>query len=108
MNNMKSGIISFFKILLFFIILITFTVFMSNNSDFVRVNLAPFDYILEIKLFLLIIISFVLGILAMILFNLIASLFGLKEIFSYFKRKKMEKEINKLKTKYSQLESENE
>lgn len=105
---MKNGIISFFKILLFFAILIVFTIFMSNNSDFVRINLAPFDYMLEMKLYLVVILSFVLGIFATILFNFITSFFGLKEFLYHFKNKRMEKEINKLKARNNQLESENE
>ena len=46
---MASKIIYLLKILLFLLIMILFTMFMSNNLDFVKVNLAPFDYILEIK-----------------------------------------------------------
>lgn len=80
---------------------------MSNNSDFVRINLAPFDYVLEMKLYLVVTLSFVFGIFATILFNFITSFFGLMEFLSYFRKKKMEREINKLKARNNQLENEN-
>lgn len=81
---------------------------MSNNSDFVKINLAPFDYILEIKLYLVVMLSFILGIFVVILFNFITGFFGLKEFLSYFRKKRLEKEINKLKARNNQLENEND
>ena len=105
---MKNGIVGFFKILLFFALLIIFTIFMSNNSDFVRINLAPFDYILEIKLYLVVMLSFILGIFVVILFNFITGFFGLKEFLSRFRKKRLEKEISKLKARNNQLENEND
>ena len=105
---MASKIIYLLKILLFLLIMILFTMFMSNNLDFVKVNLAPFDYILEISLFFLITISFVFGVFFTVLSSCISSFFGLKDLYQYIKNKKMEREITKLKNKFNKKEFEDE
>lgn len=48
--------------LFFYLILMSFfCIFILNNSTVVDLNLYPFNYVIEIKLFLLILISFFFG-----------------------------------------------
>lgn len=101
-------LISLIKIIIFFLFLVFFTVFVSNNSNFVRLNLSPFEYVLEIRVFLLILISFAFGVIMTALFNYICNMLNFKTFFYVRKTKVLEKELKNMKNKYKKLELKNE
>lgn len=61
MLNLLKSIIRITKAVFFSIILICFVTFMVNNRDVVTLQLFPLGFELETKVFVLIIISFLLG-----------------------------------------------
>ena len=74
----------------------TFATFFANNSIYVELNLAPFNYILEVKLFILVIFFFILG----FVFSFITDFFN--NLFLFFANIKDNK-IKKLKEKIKLL-----
>lgn len=77
-----------------------FAVFFINNSIDVELNLSPLNYIIEVKLFVLIIISFILG----FLFSFFTDF--LDGVFSFFGNIKNNR-IRKLKEKIKLLKIKN-
>jgi uncharacterized integral membrane protein len=58
---MLQKVIDILKITLLIVLFVIFVIFIFNNFEFVKINLFPFAYIVEIRLFLLIIFTFILG-----------------------------------------------
>lgn len=88
------------KIILTIILLIIFILFIFNNAEIIKINLFPFSYVIEIRLFLLIIFVFILGILFSTFINLIKNIFNIQKIKNNYKIKNIEKELKTLKNKY--------
>lgn len=71
-----------------------FATFFANNSVYVELNLTPFNYILEVKLFVVVIFFFVLG----FLFSFITDFFNnLLLFFTNIKNNKIKKLKEKVK-----------
>ena len=82
-----------------------FVFFIFNNTAMVAVNLWPIADVVEIRLFLLIIFVFVVGMLFSMFLNLIKSVFNIKEIYRV---KNLEKELNNLKIDYEKNKKDNQ
>ncbi len=91
-----SFIIKFLFLVAIFSILV---LFFSNNCIDIQLNLYPFNYIIETKLFVLMAISFILGFLFSVIFDCI------NKISNYF-NSVHKKKINKLREQVKELKSE--
>jgi uncharacterized integral membrane protein len=84
-----------------------FSVFFAvNNSDFVKLNLSPLGYVMEIRLFLLMMCSLAMGSLLTVLFGHVCRLFdflNLKKLYNSRRIGALENELKKLRTKCDQL-----
>ena len=93
------------KILLFFLFILVFMVFVFSNTAMVKISLFPFSTIIEIRLFLLVIFTFMLGFLFAMFLNFS------QNIFSDFKNNRkisnLEKEIKILKIKSNDKNEKN-
>ncbi len=74
-----------------------FVVFIFNNTSMIKLNLWPFANNIEIRLFLLIILVFILGMLFSMFLNVFKSCLNIK---NSYKIKNLEKELNNLKNNY--------
>jgi uncharacterized integral membrane protein len=97
MNFIKS-IFRIFRSIVFILALVSIVIFMVNNRDMITIHLHPLPFEIETRTFLIIIISFVLG----IVFGLLTYSQNLiKSAFTSFKSsrriKKLEKQIIKNK-----------
>lgn len=92
---MLNKIVDIFKIVLFLLFIVIFMVFVFSNTEMVKINLFPFSTMVEIRLFLLIIFTFLLGFLFALMLNFS------RNVINNFKNNKkisdLEKEIKTLK-----------
>lgn len=88
-----------FKVILISLLFLIFLVFIFSNTGIVKINLFPFSTIIEIRMFLLIIITFIFGFLFSMFLNLLNDAFGLQKLKYNLKITNMEKEIQILKNK---------
>lgn len=97
---MLNKICKILKLTCFSVFILLFTIFIFNNTDIITINLWPFKKQVSIRIFLLIIFIFILGMLFSMLLNLIKENFGIKKIKEEYRLKNIEKELNNLKNKY--------
>ena len=76
-----------------------FAVFFINNSIDVELNLSPLNYIVEVKLFVLIIISFIVGFLFSFFTDFLDGIFSFFENIKNNKIKRLKEKIKFLKIK---------
>ncbi len=104
---MLSKIKDISKIIIFSLLILLFIVFIFSNTEKVKINLFPFSTILEIRLFLLIIFTFIFGFLFSMFLNLLKGAFGLQRLKYNLKIINMEKEIQILKNNSSKKDDKN-
>lgn len=86
------------SLIIFIFLISVFAVFFINNSISVELNLSPFNYVVEVKLFVVIMLSFVLG----FLFSFLADF--LNGIYLFFENIKSNR-IRRLKEKIKLLKN---
>lgn len=86
------------SLIIFIFLISVFAVFFINNSINVELNLSPFNYVVEVKLFVVIMLSFVLG----FLFSFLADF--LNGIYLFFENIKSNR-IRRLKEKIKLLKN---
>ena len=101
---MANKIIKILKLTITLICVVIFTLFVFNNTTKTTINLWPFSTNIEIRVFLLIIFVFILGMLFSMLINFLKNVFGISKIKNNHKIKQLEKEINNLKKSYDKNE----
>ena len=89
------------NLIILVLLISVFAVFFINNSTDIELNLNPFNYVIEVKLFVVIIFSFIMG----FLFSFLTDF--LNSIYSFFDSLKSNK-IRKLKEKIKFLKIKNE
>ena len=89
------------NLIILVLLISVFAVFFINNSTDIELNLSPFNYVIEVKLFVVIIFSFIIG----FLFSFLTDF--LNSIYSFFDGLKSNK-IRKLKEKIKFLKIINE
>lgn len=104
---MLRKLVSFLKIVIFFLFLALFTIFVSNNLEFVHLNLSPFDYVVEARVFLLILISFAVGVILTACIGYVGSMFNFKIFFLTKKSRILERQLRNIRKKYGDLETKN-
>ncbi|MDR2777604.1 MAG: lipopolysaccharide assembly protein LapA domain-containing protein [Rickettsiales bacterium] len=105
---MIEGICGLLRLTVLFLLFALCVAFALNNADFVKLNLSPFGYIVEIRLFLLMLFSFITGSLLTALFGRIRRLFNvfdLKKLYSSRKIRTLENELRKLKNRCEKLKT---
>ncbi|MBO4956466.1 MAG: LapA family protein [Rickettsiales bacterium] len=101
---MLSKIIKICKLTITLICIVIFTLFVFNNTTKTTINLWPFSTNVEIRVFLLIIFVFILGMLFSMLINFIKNGLDISKIKDSYKIKQLEKEVNNLKNNYDKNE----
>lgn len=101
---MINKIIKICKLTLTLICVVIFTLFVFNNTTKTTINLWPFSTNIEIRIFLLIIFVFILGMLFSMLINFLKTGINISKIKNSHKIKQLEKEINNLKKNYDKSE----
>ena len=101
---MTNKIIKILKLTITLICVVIFTLFVFNNTTKTIINLWPFSTNIEIRVFLLIIFVFILGMLFSMLINFLKNGFDISKIKDNHKIKQLEKEINNLKKNYDKNE----
>jgi uncharacterized integral membrane protein len=99
------------KLTIFSLLFALCVAFALNNSDFVKLNLSPFNYVVEIRLFLLMLVSFILGSVLTVLFGHIQRLLGvfdLKRLYSSGRIRRLENELNRLRSRCDKLKNHSE
>ncbi len=96
------------KIIIFSLLFLLFIIFIFSNTEKVKINLFPFSNVLEIRIFLLIIITFISGFLFSMFLNILKDAFGLQKLKYNLKIANMEKEIQILKNKSNKEDNEND
>lgn len=91
-------VLNILKYITFSLLLIIVCLFVFNNTNMVEINLWPFSSVIKIRIFLLIVLSFIFGILFSTFINFINGNFGINKIKNRLYIKNLEKEVNKLKT----------
>lgn len=97
---MLQKIKTLLNLIILILLISIFAIFFINNSIDIELNLSPFNYIIEVKLFVVIIISFIFG----FLFSFFTDF--LDNIYSFFSNLKNNK-IKRLKEKIKFLKIKN-
>ncbi|MDR1494467.1 MAG: hypothetical protein LBI29_00320 [Rickettsiales bacterium] len=99
---MIKGFYNLLKLALFFLLFMLCVAFALNNADFVKLNLSPLNYVLEVRLFMLMLLSGFLGSLLALFFSHIRrffSLFDFGRMYSLRRIRVLENELKKLQTR---------
>ncbi|MDR3079009.1 MAG: hypothetical protein LBU15_03145 [Rickettsiales bacterium] len=97
---MMRGLYSLLKLILFFLFFMLCVAFALNNADFVKLNLSPLNYVVEVRLFLLLLMACSGGSLVTIFFGHLCrffSLFDLGRFYSSRRIRTLENELRKLR-----------
>ncbi|MDR2778062.1 MAG: lipopolysaccharide assembly protein LapA domain-containing protein [Rickettsiales bacterium] len=104
---MIRGFLSLLRSTIILLFMVLFSLFASNNTGFVEVNLSPFGYLVEIRLFLLVLTSFVLGMVATMISAYLRRFLGFLSFSDFFYRRKvriLEKKIKEFKSNSVKIE----